>query len=369
MVLPKDIDKIHSIQLETTSRCNLDCTTCLKPVYGSHWIERDLDLSLFRRILDQLPPKISVHLQGWGEPLLHPDTLEHIRELKAKGFTVSFTTNGSIMDRSMAEALIDSKLDCLTFSMAGNSSQIQDRLRGVGSFDNLLKSIRLFNTLRSERKSTATMIAVSYLLTPETVLQLPGAVSWCRSNGVDEFVSVHLTQAACKNQEERQFLLSEKEAKKYRLLRIQTQMNALFGRMKVELGQFQPILTPVCTKNPINTLFISANGDVSPCVFLCPPVDEKIPWRYRGDKYLQKPLVFGNVQTAPLTEIWKQAEYCRFRNAFKRRKEFHDSRLSGISCSLTGSAQLDASVAAIKHFFSENPPPKSCRYCAKMDGY
>ena len=50
---------------------------------------------LFQRIVAQIEQidksKPSVHLQGWGEPLLHPATMSHIGQLKSAGVTVSFT--------------------------------------------------------------------------------------------------------------------------------------------------------------------------------------------------------------------------------------------------------------------------------------
>lgn len=125
----KSIKEIQSIQIETTSRCNLACVTCLKPAYEDVWQERDMDERLFSLIQGQLPASSSVHLQEWGEPLLHPDTLSHIKQQKATGAMVSFTTNGTLMDTTVAESLIDSGLDGLTFSIAGNSSSTQDKLR------------------------------------------------------------------------------------------------------------------------------------------------------------------------------------------------------------------------------------------------
>jgi len=369
MVLPKDTEKILSVQIETTSRCNLDCTTCLKPAYSDDWQEQEMTDSLFHRILRQIPPKTTVHLQGWGEPLLHPATLEHIRLLKAHGCIVSFTTNGTIMDRNMAASLVETGLDGLTFSMAGSSTHVHDKLRGAGSFNSVRESIRLFNAVRNQYKTSIPKVAVSYLVTPETVRELPAAVAWCRSRGVDAFVSVHLTQAGCRSQEEMQFLLSKNECHHYRLIRLRSHLAAVFSKMRLELDQFHPTLTPVCGKNPINNLFISVNGNVSPCVFLSPPVDREIAWRYKGESCLQTPVVFGNVHNATLAEIWEQQEYHKFRTSFEIRKEFHDSKLSGIGCSLAGSAQLDAAIAAIKEFFSENPPPGACRCCAKIDGY
>lgn len=73
-----------------------------------------MNKAAFDLILSQLPDKVSIHLQEWGEPLLHPDTLSHVRQLKATGATVSFTTNGTFMDTTLAESLVDSGLDGLT---------------------------------------------------------------------------------------------------------------------------------------------------------------------------------------------------------------------------------------------------------------
>lgn len=328
-----------------------------------------MDERLFRLILAQLPDKSSIHLQGWGEPLLHPDTLSHIKQLKATGAMVSFTTNGTLMDAKVADSLINSGLDGLTFSMAGSSSSTQDKLRGVDSFSLLQGSLGIFAAAREKHGASLPHLAVSYLLTPQTALELPGAVSWCRKHGVDAFVSVHLTQAGCQKQQQLQFMLSKNEAGRYHRLRVQTQLRALFSKMRLDLKQFHPTLTPICDKNPLGSLFISASGDVSPCVFLCPPFDKELSW-YRKDQILrQKPLVFGNVQNTDLSEIWESVPYRQFRDTFRKRKDYHDRKLARISYSFAGSAELDAAVEAIKQHCSTHPPPLSCMACAKLDGY
>ena len=37
-----------------------------------------MDKELFNLIISQIPNKLFIHLQEWGEPLLHPDTLCHM---------------------------------------------------------------------------------------------------------------------------------------------------------------------------------------------------------------------------------------------------------------------------------------------------
>ncbi|MGB3211072.1 MAG: radical SAM protein [Desulforhopalus sp.] len=363
------VDEIQSIQIETTSRCNLDCVTCLKPAYRTVWQERDMDQRLFRLILAQIPAKVSIHLQGWGEPLLHPDTLSHIRELKAAGAMVSFTTSGSLMESTLAHALIDSGLDGLTFSMAGNCRSTQDNLRGAGSFAHLQKAIRTFISAKKSRSESFFRVAVSYLLTPQTVPELPGAISWCRKNGVDALSTVHLTQAGCRTQQKLQFMLSRQEARHYHPLRIQAQLRAICSKMRLTMKAFHPTLTPVCDKNPINSLFISADGEVSPCVFLLPPVRQEVVWYHKNRISRQKPVSFGNLRKTSLSDIWDHPTYRQFRDRFKERKNYHDQKLAGVSYSLEGSEKLDAAVGAIAHYLAIYPPPQPCTACGKLDGY
>lgn len=359
--------KIQSVQLETTSRCSLNCRTCLKPAYKDTWLERDMGQTLFNRILTQLPLNVSVHLQGWGDPLLHKDTLKHIEQLKNIDSTVSFTTNGT--NTSLAEALIASGLDGLSFSMAGNNSTTQDRLRGEGSFSLLQKSIRTFTKVRARSNKRLPFVAVSYLLTPETIGELPGAVGWCKKNGVDAFATVHLTQAGCLEQQRLQFMLSREQARRYALLRMHTQLRALFCSLRLSLKEFHPTLRPICDKNPLNSIFINATGDVSPCVFLCPPVEQGVTW-YKGNQTQhQEPLIFGNLKNMSLLEIWEQPVYQKFRTDFRRRQEFHDKELAGIGYSFAGSTELDSAVKRIKQYFSVYPAPEPCKACAKLDGY
>ena len=143
-------------------------------------------------------------------------------------------------------------------------------------------AISTFGAAKSRRGASFPRVAVSYLLTPKTVNELPGAVSWCRKKGVDSFVTVHLTQAGCKKQQKLQLMMSKHEAGRYFWLRVQSRLRVLFSKMRLDLKQFHPTLTPICDKNPLGSLFISAGGDVSRCVFLCPPLAQEVTW-YRKD--------------------------------------------------------------------------------------
>lgn len=365
-----DHSPIHSIQIETTSRCNLNCKTCLKPAYKKSWRERDMDKALFVRILSEIrDDKPDVHLQGWGEPLIQKDFLSFVRQLKSEKIITSFTTNGTVMSEKLARSIVESGVDGVTFSMAGGCSLTQDNLRGDGTFALLQDAIVTLIDASKKYEQPGPQIAVSYLLTPDTVKELPKAVSWCRRAGVNAFVTLFLTQSGGAVQKELAFLPLEEESKKYRFLRMRTNLSALFARMKLSLKLFYPTVTPVCDKNPLNSLFISANGDVSPCVFLAPPTHDEIVWQLSGSHVCQRQCVMGNLKHLTLKEIWETEEYELFREKFRRRKQYHDQTLSKVSYSLSGSAELETAINKIQNYFNSHSAPNQCMACAKLKGY
>ena len=363
------VDQITTIQLELNSSCNLLCNSCLKPYYIGQWQETDMDSTLFHRVITELPPRTNIHLQGWGEPLLHPKLFSYIKQLKEEDFTVSFTTNGTIMTSELAQDILRSGLDGITFSMAGSCPQTQDALRGKGTFQRLLETLNIFDREKKACLHHTPKTAVSYLVTPETVDELPKAISLCSKAGIDTFVTVHLSQAGSRQQHKYHFSLTDEYNRNHLMTRIRSHTQALFSPIGLQLHPFSPGLAPICDKNPLHSLFISARGDVSPCVFLCPPVSDSIHWHYHGTETERKPVHFGNIKTRSLEEIWNSTEYTAFRETYRRRRDFHDEQLSQVKYSMEGAKQLEQARDNIQSFFETHPPPEVCRSCYKTEGF
>src|SRR6266852_5285307 len=76
-----------SLYLETTSRCNSLCETCIL-TFGGREPQKDLGWEEFRRVVDQFPALDRVLLHGIGEPLLNRDLIRMIVRLTAGGAAV-----------------------------------------------------------------------------------------------------------------------------------------------------------------------------------------------------------------------------------------------------------------------------------------
>ena len=92
------------LQLEVTSACNLRCVMCLvryRPPVNK--LAGAMRPDLFHRLLAEVPALSRMTLQGLGEPLLSPYLMEMVRAAVARGITVGFNTNATLLTRDRAE--------------------------------------------------------------------------------------------------------------------------------------------------------------------------------------------------------------------------------------------------------------------------
>jgi len=78
------------VQIEPTRRCNFNCVHCTHRNHAG-----DIDIELYRGILQRHRTVKIVKLQGLGEPLLHPQIQLMIDLAKDSGHQVMIITNGS----------------------------------------------------------------------------------------------------------------------------------------------------------------------------------------------------------------------------------------------------------------------------------
>ena len=111
----------------------------------------------------------------------------------------------------------------------------------------------------------------------------------------------------------------------------------------------------VCDLNPLRILFISADGDVSPCVYTSLTGQSSIPRVFEG-RALEVPVVrFGNLNEQTLAQIWDSAAYREFRAPFAVRVRGASHMVLGV---LAGGATAEEEV----------PPAEACRSCPKLYG-
>jgi len=107
------------LQVEVTSFCNAACVYCPHTVYRDNWLSRHLPVDTFQKLRRALRKTQLVHLQGWGEPLLHPDFFTLVALARQAGCRVGTTTNGTLVDAPLAARLVAGGLDFVSFPWPG----------------------------------------------------------------------------------------------------------------------------------------------------------------------------------------------------------------------------------------------------------
>lgn len=344
-----------AFQIEVTSRCNLRCVMCPVTVLADRWPSVDLSWKSFERIAGAFEKTKWIHLQGWGEPLLHRRIFDMIAAAKRAGCRVGFTTNGTRLTRGAGERLLELGLDVLAVSIAGATASTHEAIRVGSDFAKLLENLRGFLALRARRKSATPRLELLFLMTRTNLAELPDVVKLAADLGADELVATNLDYAITSSLDELKAYSLSPQARAVREVVDQAKQLAREAGIAFRPYPLQPREVAVCDLNPLKILFISADGWVSPCVYLGVTGQQEIPRVFDGEPVSVPSVRFGNVNDQSLMEIWETPGYRAFRRPFSE-------RLLGVAKMAAGGASRAAAAAPLP------PAPEACRTCPKLYG-
>jgi len=133
---------LHIVHLNLTNKCNLDCIYCY--AQERHAGKDRLKYKDYTGVIDSiniLSKGAEIVLTG-GEPLLSSHALDVARYAKQRGNQVHILTNGTLIDEKTAPRIAE-LADLTKVSLDGSTAEINDALRGKGSFVKAVKAIDL----------------------------------------------------------------------------------------------------------------------------------------------------------------------------------------------------------------------------------
>ncbi len=152
-------NRLFSVLVELTYRCNLDCFFCYNDLGAAgRPLAREQYFALFAELAEL--GVLNLTLSG-GEPLAHPDFLALGRRARELGFVLRIKSNGHALRGELARRLREEVDPFLVeVSLHGATAATHDRQTRVpGSFDRLLANLQEMRTLGLRVKVNSTLTA------------------------------------------------------------------------------------------------------------------------------------------------------------------------------------------------------------------
>jgi MoaA/NifB/PqqE/SkfB family radical SAM enzyme len=320
----------RSLYLETTSRCNSLCETCIL-TFGGREPTKDLGWEEFRRVVDQFPALDRVLLHGIGEPLLNRDLPRMIRHLKTRGATVAFNSNAITLSPAIARRLIEAGLDELRVSLDSSSRATYARVRGVDAFDRVVANLERLAAIKSERALSHPLVSLWFTALKDNIDEIAGLVPLARRTGARAIHLQRLVYNGLGLAREEQSLFGRLEEQQAELMRATEAAARAAGVEFSASGATAPevSLAPSregqpwsACRRPWTLVYVTVHGNVLPCCIA--------PWittHYEG-------IILGNLFRESLEEIWWGGHYRDFRRELQTAAPPEPCRGCGVKWSL-----------------------------------
>jgi radical SAM protein with 4Fe4S-binding SPASM domain len=138
------------VQIEPVGQCNLKCRMC--PIQFRTDGARGgpaafMRYETFCELVDQFPDMDELHLQGLGEPMLHPRFFDMVRYASGRGIQVSTNTNLTVCTEARVRDCLESGLRKLYVSLDGATAEVYEHIRLGANFEKMMRNLQRLTSL------------------------------------------------------------------------------------------------------------------------------------------------------------------------------------------------------------------------------
>lgn len=357
--------RFDAFQIEITSRCNAKCIMCPRTTL-SGWKNGDMALDTFLSLAESFDMSNHVHLQGWGEPLMHPELDNMIKAVKDSGAKAGFTTNGQLLNKERSMAYMDLGLDIMAVSLAGADKTTHEAIRIGTDFEKIVDNIREIAELKLQYRSRLPLLIISFIMLRDNIRQFPAVIDLAADIGADRVVAINMDLITDSDIDNLKVFDIQPEEDYDEWIRL-AKKRAVARNISLKVYPIKSEEQPVCEADPLNNIYISFDGCVSPCVYLGLPT--RTISRFRDGVITEiDRLCYGDIKDMAISEIWDKKEYVDFRKAFRIRKSITTDLYKNISCDFEFMERANELELEYRQQLMLRKPPYACRGCYKLFG-
>lgn len=305
------------IQLEPVGQCNLRCQMCpiqFRSDGPPHGPPAFMAFETFTRLVDQFEGATELHLQGLGEPMMHPRFFDMVAYAVAKGMRVTTNTNLTLLNARRAAQCVTSGLDCLHVSIDGATAETYEGIRVRARLGRVLRNLDLLLAARRETGSERPHLHLVMVVMRRNLHELPDLVRLAHQWEMAEIFVQHLCHDFGESSLPAHYRPMREFVQEETLLEEDPQrIEHYFGAaravahtlgVKLRLPRPRPRLHPPGTPGPERCnwpwrgAYLSYQGYAMPCCMVATP-----------DR-----INFGNMAEHGVAETWNGPAYQSFRD-------------------------------------------------------
>lgn len=159
-----------------TFNCNLKCRNCHAWKYGREAMGVAEGKDYITKLMEWIKHPFYLSFSG-GEPLLlGQDLFNMIKFASMNGVLTNITSNGTLINNSVKQSLVDSRLYSLNISLDSLNPDVHDSIRGKkGTYKKVMKGVSLM-------KSSNVKLNISTTIMEENYKDLLELVKWVGQN-------------------------------------------------------------------------------------------------------------------------------------------------------------------------------------------
>jgi radical SAM protein with 4Fe4S-binding SPASM domain len=173
------------LQVEPVGQCNLRCKMC--PIQfrtdGQRGPPAFIEVAAFERLVAQFDGLEELHLQGLGEPLMHPRFFDMVEFAARRGILVSTNTNMTLMSEAQAARCVRSGLHDIHISLDGATPESYEAIRVRARFHKVLRNLRRLVAAKAGAGSDLPHVRLVAVAMRMNLDQLPGLVRLAKAEG------------------------------------------------------------------------------------------------------------------------------------------------------------------------------------------
>lgn len=269
----------YILEFEVTNNCNFHCLMCKTGMSTAKRERGYMSCDTYKKIIDEIKGKqIALKFVGQGEPLLHPNFPEFVKEAEENGIVCHLTTNASLLDEDMMDKLFSAGLESIKFSFQGVTREGYLEMRQKDNFEQLMNTISKLYDKRGNKERP--YITIHTTVTDESEKQIETFRE--RAQAISDEVQIGKTT------------LEFMELENVSNLESRERLAALKKRETLKKVRYN------CCNQVFDVMTVRWNGDISAC---CADNDGV--------------MTIGNVKDNSLLELWNGTKLQSYRSILK----------------------------------------------------